>query len=720
MGCVASRLQEEEEVVSICRERKHQIKLAVEKRYALADAHYKYFQSLHGVSAAVNLFVSRHSPHPSPFYITLPSPTRQAVVSNPLFLKQAPSEPCVVACESSSSCTSSISSVSSENECAAENNCAYFYMDMPQTVTASPRRGFGWDFFNPFDSVTVGRGAPERLNCYNRNISEEEELRAVREEEGIPELEDENEAEMEERLKDVVGKGRSGSEEEMKEKNEVEVVKGGVEGAKMSQGVEQMGKGLAVIDTPVRGRELLEALKDIEDHFIRAYDSGKDVTRMLECNRVHLHSNLEEIKESSTKLMQAITWRSASSRSSPCKSLVSGSKSSSTYTEFSNDLFDDYGGMDSGSHSLTLERLYVWENKLYEEVKEGDGIRKIYERKCNQLRNQDARGDDGLTVDKCRAAVKDLYSRILVAIRSAETISNKIEKLRDEELEPQIKELLQGMMRTWKIMLESHEIQNKIIFEVTTFSCPSYGKFCNESHRLATLQLETELVNWRSCFKEYVEAQKGYTEALYKWLSKFVPPEIEFHSRGRASSPPCLSSGPNLLAVCHDWLDFTNKLPDKSVSYAIKSCAKDIRALWVQQGEEQMQKRKVDSLSKELDKKVCAFQKAENRVFELGLTDNNTGPEMENRAESLIEGKDILDSFRRKVELEKEKHLSCMQETERITLNGFQTGFCRVFESMMEFSMEALKMYNDLSITETDEKVGKSCIEDSQVENGSR
>lgn len=33
------------------------------------------------------------------------------------------------------------------------------------------------------------------------------------------------------------------------------------------------------------------------------------------------------------------------------------------------DLFDDYGGMESGSHSLTLERLYAWEKKLYEEVK---------------------------------------------------------------------------------------------------------------------------------------------------------------------------------------------------------------------------------------------------------------------------------------------------------------------------------------------------------------
>lgn len=74
--------------------------------------------------------------------------------------------------------------------------------------------------------------------------------------------------------------------------------------------------------------------------------------------------------ENSTKLIQAITWRSVSSRSSSCKSLVaSASKSSSSWTEFSNELFDDYGGMTSGSHSLTLGRLYAWEKKLYEEVK---------------------------------------------------------------------------------------------------------------------------------------------------------------------------------------------------------------------------------------------------------------------------------------------------------------------------------------------------------------
>ncbi|KAL2476946.1 hypothetical protein Fot_45960 [Forsythia ovata] len=723
MGCVASKL-EEEEVVAICRERKHQLKLAVDRRYALAEAHYRYCQSLFGVSAAISLFVARHSSPPAPFFINFPPPSsptppKENVVSNPLFLQQTPSEPTkeAIACES---CSSSTISESSEEEYEEklekeeQQVCGYFYTDMPQTMP-SPARDFGWDFFNPFTNVT----RPEIVSGYNR-ISEED-LRVVREQEGIPELEEEEEGERMEGERLVVeSEEKHNFEHEESGFEAVKAVDGG--GASVSQAAEQLQNGLTVIDTPVRGRELLEALKDIEDHFIRAYDSGKDVSRMLECNRVHLQSNLEEIKENSTKLIQAIPWRSAS-RSSSCKSLVaSSSKNSSTWKEFNNDLFDDYGGMASGSHSLTLGRLYAWEKKLYEVVKDGDKIRKIYESKCNQLRNQDARGDEGLAVDKTRAAVKDLYSRILVAIRSAETISNKIEKLRDDELMPQVNELLQGMMKTWTIMLESHEIQNKIIQEVKLFTCPSYGKFCNESHRRATIQLETELLNWRARLTEYITAQKAYIKALHAWLAKFVVPEVELYSRG-SSSTPCYSNGPPLLVICRDWLASMDKLPDKVVSFALKSCSMDVRALWVQKGEEQQQKRKVDNLSRELDRKILAFQKIENNRFEFKLTDHNTEQAIEHRDEHLKEKKDTLDNFRTRVDMEKEKHHNCVQETERIALNGFQTGFGKVFESMTEFSKAALSMYSDLLNNFVNaEKVGKpSRIECSQVEeNGYR
>lgn len=68
----------------------------------------------------------------------------------------------------------------------------------------------------------------------------------------------------------------------------------------------------------------------------------------------------------------------------------------------------------------------------------------MYERKCAHLRNKDVKREDTLSVDKTRASVKDLYSRILVAIRRAESISEQIQKLADDELQPQIIELLQG------------------------------------------------------------------------------------------------------------------------------------------------------------------------------------------------------------------------------------------------------------------------------------
>ncbi|XP_050261834.1 protein ALTERED PHOSPHATE STARVATION RESPONSE 1-like [Quercus robur] len=732
MGCVASKLEEEEEVVSICRERKRQLKLAVEKRYTLAEAHCRYCHALYAVAAAIELFVARHSSPSSPFLITFPppcppSPPTENVINNPMFLQQRPSESTTheaIACESCGSSTSSDSSEEEreeeeqeEQEAAAERGrleqpCGYFYMQMPPPMP-SPQRDFGWDFFNPFDTVR-----PEVISGYQR--SSDDDLRVVREEEGIPELEEEGVHREEQQTKVVV------AEENVGEKHDsgVEVVKV-VDSSNVSQ---KEHKGLTVIDTPVVGRELLDALKDIEDHFIRAYDSGKDVSRMLEANRVHLQNNLEEIKENSTKLVQAISWnRSISSKPSSCKSLVaSTSKSSSTWTEYKNDLFEEYGGMASGSHSLTLGRLYAWEKKLYEEVKAGDSMRKIYEKKCSRLRNQDVRGDDELSLDKTRATVKDLYARILVAIRSAESISERIQKMRDEELQPQIVELLKGLTRTWKIMLDSHETQNKILFEVRSFTCPTFGKFCNDTHRLATLQLEAELQNWHACFMDYVAAQKGYVEALHGWLSKFIAPEVEVYSRGsrsRNSAVPFRVNGPPLLVICHDWLASMDKLPDKAVAFALKSFAKDVRALWHQQGKEQQQKRKVDSLAKDLDRRILSFQKVESRFLESKLTEQKSESEVEHPDYYLTDKKDQLDTLRSKLDTEKEKHHNYMQETQRITLNGFQTGFSTIFESLVEFSKVSQNIYNDLvNCKENAEKAENlSYIEDSKIEdNGSR
>ncbi|XP_047148121.1 protein ALTERED PHOSPHATE STARVATION RESPONSE 1-like [Vigna umbellata] len=329
----------------------------------------------------------------------------------------------------------------------------------------------------------------------------------------------------------------------------------------------------------------------------------------------------------------------------------------------------------------------------------GDSTRKSYEKKCAQLRSKNVRGDDLLSTDKTKVEVKDLYAGILVAIRRAESISKRIEKLRDEELQPQIVELLKGLTQSWKIMLESHETQKKILSEVKYFTCTTYEKFCNQSHRFATLQLEAQLRNWRDCFKEYTAAQEAYVEALHGWLSKFIVPEVEFYSRSKNIALPYEVNGPPLLVICNDWLASMQKLPDKMVTLALKSVVKDVRALWLQQNKEQQQKRKVDRLTRVLDRRYASggLPKVETKMLELHATDQESKwSTTDEQDECMMEKNDHVETLRRKLEVEKEKHHSSMQETQRITLHGLQSGFSLVFESLSEFSKASQKMYNDL------------------------
>ncbi|XVF62232.1 hypothetical protein PTKIN_Ptkin08bG0200900 [Pterospermum kingtungense] len=731
MGCVTSKKEEEEDtnVVWLCKDRKRLLKLAVERRYALADAQCKYNQSLYAVAGAIRLFVARHCSPSSPFLLTFP-PTSSNVagesetpITNPMFLKQRPTQPTLetIPCQSSDStvflkkrnqdqgleqvpvprtqedkdgCVEYSDDKQESEEEDDEVVCEHFYGEEAASAMPSPDKGFAWDFFYPFDGVR-----PEVVSSFSGGS--DEELRVLREKEGIPDLEEDGETVTSEtkveNLKiadddDDDGDGDGDGDKESKNKD---LRNGDDHGENVSHGETT---SFRMINTDKNERELLEALKDVEDHFVRAYDSGLDVCRMLETNRVQLQSGLEELKESSNKLMKSITWsRSPLSRSSSCRSLLSSSsRSSSTWAELNIDIFDDCGGMGSGSHSLTLGRLYAWEKKLYEEVKAAEQNRKTYEQKCSKLRKHKAKKDGLYSGDKTGVEVKELHSRILVAIRSAETISERIQKLRDEELQPQLIELLHGLMRNWKIMLESHEAQKQIMSEVRSFNRPAYGKFSNDSHRLATLQLEAELHNWRSCFIAYLSVQKAYIGALSRWLAKFISPEVEFCSKNRSIPQALGVNGPPLLATCHKWLASLEKLPNETVVCALKRFGKDIQALWAQQGEEQKQKGKVDGLAKELETKALAFHRTESRILGSKLSEQETEVNVRDRIEYLAERKNMLDTLRKRLDTEKIKHQASMEETQQITVKGFQTGFCSVFESLAEFSKASVKMYADL------------------------
>lgn len=67
-----------------------------------------------------------------------------------------------------------------------------------------------------------------------------------------------------------------------------------------------------------------------------------------------------------------------------------------------------------------------------------------YEKKCTQIRNQEMKGEDRYLVDKTTDAIRVLQTQMKISVHSVEAVSKRIETLRDEELEPQISELVRG------------------------------------------------------------------------------------------------------------------------------------------------------------------------------------------------------------------------------------------------------------------------------------
>ncbi|KAF9621661.1 hypothetical protein IFM89_025572 [Coptis chinensis] len=695
MGCAVSRY-ERIDAVSLCQERKDFLKLAIERRRGLADEHGKYVDSFLAVAAAIRLFVDRHTSPSSPFLLTLHPPISQPMddpSSNLLLLPQKQSEEEI---DEATTCHSTNSSFLSEemgkglckdddededdddDDNEDEEVCPYFY-DLEPSPMSSPHNESKWNSFDQFDGAR-----PKEVG--GSQVLHEENLRAVRQEEGIPELEEEQETDAGE------GKGK-GAVVADEDSNETGVEVGKLKHCTNVSPEDKEDKKMVKI--PERGRDLLQALKEVEDCFVKSSDTVR-TAKILGTNKVHLQPSLEDVKGNSPKLEQAIRWSwSTLSRSSSSKSLLSPSfKKSSNQIHIKNVIPEKQGGMEPDSHLLTLERLYTWEKKLCKEVKAGQCLQKIYERECAKL---------GIPKDRetsiqgtTESYVNGLYARILVSIQTAETISNRIQNLRDEEFQTQLIELLEGLMETWMIMLETHEKQNGIMLEVKSFVCPSYGKFCEDSHRKATLQLETEFQNWHTCFVGYFAAQKAYVEALNGWLSRFNIPEVEFYSRTVSFVPPNLVRGPPLLMICRDWLESLKRLPGKAVTFSMKSFVKEVRVLWIQQGREQQQKMKVDTLTKELDQRVVTLQKAESKMFEPKQSKQKDKQDMQQEIDHLDKRTNLLDKFRKKLVAERNKHHTCMQETQKIASNGIQTGLSSIFKSLTEFSKASLEMYNEL------------------------
>ncbi|KAK9689647.1 hypothetical protein RND81_09G073000 [Saponaria officinalis] len=345
-------------------------------------------------------------------------------------------------------------------------------------------------------------------------------------------------------------------------------------------------------------KDFFSSVRDVEHLFIKASDSGKEVPRMLEANKLHFRPLLpgkesggsstasllkacfscgedpSQIQEPAQASVKYITWHRAASLHSSSSRNPLDSNSRDDIEDYTGDLFENSYKI-SGSHASTLDRLFAWEKKLYDEVKASQLIRKDYDLKCKLLREQESRCESQHKIDKTRAVVKDLHSRVRVAIHRIDSISRKIEEMRDQELQPQLEELIDGLKRMWEVMYECHKLQRRIIG--ISFSNGNAKLFLqSESRRHITVNLQAELSNLSLSFTKWSNAIKMYVQAINDWLHKCVSVQEKSSKKRRWAAPLQLrlrNAGPPIYTTCGVWLDSLKELPVKSVADVIKDLA---------------------------------------------------------------------------------------------------------------------------------------------------
>lgn len=263
------------------------------------------------------------------------------------------------------------------------------------------------------------------------------------------------------------------------------------------------------------------------------------------------------------------------------------SQSSSSRNPFGATSKDDVDGltgnifsgvyMNSGSHASTLDRLYAWERKLYDEVKASGAICRQYDEKCRHLRHQESRGESQMSIDRTRAVVKDLHSRILVAIQRIDMISKNIEDLRDKELQPQLEELIGSLTRMWTTMLECHQHQHEIIKLSSSGNMKVLIR--SESQFQATLFLQVELSTLCSNFQKWIASHRSYLHSLNSWLRKCVKPlrgKKSSRKKKEADIPITKYAVAPIFKTCEKWMKLLDDLPTKDLEDAIKGLVADI------------------------------------------------------------------------------------------------------------------------------------------------
>ncbi|XP_062191363.1 protein ALTERED PHOSPHATE STARVATION RESPONSE 1-like [Phragmites australis] len=341
--------------------------------------------------------------------------------------------------------------------------------------------------------------------------------------------------------------------------------------------------------------------------------------------------------------------------------------------------FEEEKAMECGNLSSTLQKLYMWEKRLLEEVKAEEKIRVLYDQKHKELKKLDERGAEAHKLEAIDINIRKLSTKISIAIQVVNTTSKKINKLRDEELWPQTRELIQGFMQMWHTMSECHQIQCHALSQAKNIDSTITAARFSEAHIDLIKQLELQLLDITASFAAWFNAQKSYVSTLNEWLKKGIEYVPEVTDDGVPPFSPGRLGAPPIFIICNNWAISMGRISEKEVADTMQAFASDVLRLW----ERHMSEWRQGVLAnKDTDRDLRSMEREDELSMHKALDTQNK--------------KLVLVSDQSGVSLS-------AQEDGPPTEAGLQSCMSKVFEAMESFAAACTNAYKDLHLRTEEE-----------------
>ncbi|KAL5716161.1 hypothetical protein ACHQM5_017889 [Ranunculus cassubicifolius] len=644
MGCVASRKIDKEEKVQICKERKRLMKHLLVLRSQFAAAQMAYLQSLKNAGATLRQFTDSECldieillPGGDDCYVfeqmMMPDSSPQTPLPPP-----PPPLPLFEDGDDEVAVVVMADMVVADGGDSAETSSSP--ASSPSAVPSSP-----WEIWDPFSHPSAASfrkkteaAIVEQEENWSETFTEFEEKSSMVEDEEVGE-----------EITDIVLTPLA---------------------HKSSMADIDSSSSALVAPKSAKKKTLSGIIKEIDEYFLKASASGRDVILVLDINKGgdSLYQNFgESMRKSSaksSKVFSALSW-SWSSRSLEC----------------SKDILKCYEPGEPckpGAHGITLEKISSEEEKLYKETKGEENTKLECKRKTSLLQKYEGGNSDMLKTEELQTNIETLQYDICCFQQSISETNSTILKLVYDELHPQLILLSSGLMHMWKKMYECHQVQNHIAQQLKHLNNHPSVKPTTDYHRQSTTQLEAEVGGWYMSFCNLLKTQREYVQILNRWIQL-----TDFLVDGEQER-----DGLSIVQqLCEHWMLAMDHLPDKVAAEAIKSFLSVIHSIVMQQSEEQMLQKKSERLEKKLEREIDLLNEMEKK--------SETNIDSPNHPLAVKRAK--IELFKKRVEDEKAKHLNSVQLSHTMTLNNLQKSLPNVFQALTAFSSSCVQTFEAIN-----------------------